>query len=165
MKKLSAFLNRGVLAFAFAFASIQIMAVPAGDNANLLRYDKPAVKWEQALPVGNGWLGGLIFGGTTNDRIQLNDITVWSGSPQPSTSRTDAWMHLGEIRYFRFQVSGFFGTDNSRCPGQRANVVGMKTHKTSPALASPNGNAVKLGPTGGMKCTADYRDQPFVYSS
>ncbi len=52
----------------------------------------------QALPVGNGRLGGMIFGGTTNERVQLNDITVWSGGPQPDANRPEAWKHLAEIR-------------------------------------------------------------------
>ena len=44
-----------------------------------LLYLKPAATWYDALPVGNGWLGAMCFGGTTVDRWQLNDDTVWSG--------------------------------------------------------------------------------------
>ncbi|MDR0535245.1 MAG: glycoside hydrolase family 95 protein [Puniceicoccales bacterium] len=51
-------------------------------DANLrLRYEVPAVKWEEALPVGNGRLGAMVFGGVGTERLQLNEDTVWAGSP------------------------------------------------------------------------------------
>ncbi|MGI5900083.1 MAG: glycosyl hydrolase family 95 catalytic domain-containing protein [Christensenellales bacterium] len=46
---------------------------------NRLFYDKPASYWEEALPIGNGRLGAMIFGGLDLERIQLNEDTVWSG--------------------------------------------------------------------------------------
>lgn len=92
-------LNCIAFAVAIAFPVNAIMAAPSpGENANLLWYDQPATKWVQALPVGNGRLGGMIFGGTANERVQLNDITVWSGGPQPAANRSEAWTHLAEIR-------------------------------------------------------------------
>jgi alpha-L-fucosidase 2 len=45
----------------------------------LLWYDKPAATWNEALPIGNGSLGGMIFGGTHNERIQFNEQTLWTG--------------------------------------------------------------------------------------
>lgn len=44
-----------------------------------LWYDKPAANWNEALPVGNGSLGGMIFGGTDKERIQFNEQTLWTG--------------------------------------------------------------------------------------
>src|SRR5207302_11485968 len=61
-------------------------------------YDKPAGQWIEALPVGNGRLGAMVFGQPANERLQLNDITVWSGGPQPDANRADAYTHLAEIR-------------------------------------------------------------------
>ena len=55
------------------------------DDAIELWYDQPAGgddPWVQALPVGNGRLGGMVFGGVSVERIQLNEESVWSGSPQ-----------------------------------------------------------------------------------
>lgn len=50
-------------------------------NSNLkLWYDKPASQWTQALPVGNGRLGAMIFGGIVKERIQLNEESIWAGS-------------------------------------------------------------------------------------
>lgn len=49
---------------------------PAADNHNLLWYDNPAVKWVEALPVGNGRLSAMIFGQPANERLLLNDGTL-----------------------------------------------------------------------------------------
>jgi len=45
-----------------------------------LWYDKPASSWEEALPVGNGRLGAMIFGDPVNECIQLNEESIWAGS-------------------------------------------------------------------------------------
>ncbi|XHR27569.1 MAG: glycoside hydrolase N-terminal domain-containing protein [Chthoniobacteraceae bacterium] len=67
-------------------------------SALLLWYQAPAEQWIEALPVGNGRLGAMVFGGTANERLALNDITVWSGGPQSEADRPDAHTHLEEIR-------------------------------------------------------------------
>lgn len=46
----------------------------------LLWYDKPAAVWEEALPIGNGRMGAMIFGNPLNELYQLNEITLWSGT-------------------------------------------------------------------------------------
>ncbi len=48
-----------------------------------LHYLQPAQKWEEALPVGNGRLGAMVFGGVPEERIQLNEHSVWAGPPYP----------------------------------------------------------------------------------
>jgi alpha-L-fucosidase 2 len=58
----------------------------------LLWYDEPAVEWTEALPLGNGTLGGMVFGGITQERIQLNESTVWTGSP-------NTYAHPGAVAY------------------------------------------------------------------
>ena len=53
------------------------------EDPNLtLWYDRPASIWEEALPMGNGKTGAMVFGGIVTERFQLNDITLWSGSPK-----------------------------------------------------------------------------------
>jgi alpha-L-fucosidase 2 len=54
---------------------------PAADNSLVLWSQKPAVKWVEALPVGNGRLGAMIFGGVNQERLQLNEGTLWAGGP------------------------------------------------------------------------------------
>lgn len=63
-----------------------------------LWYTSPAKAWEEALPIGNGRLGAMIFGDPVNERLQLNEITLWSGSPQPDADRPDAYRYLDTIR-------------------------------------------------------------------
>lgn len=62
-----------------------------------LWYDKPAEKWTEALPVGNGHMGAMIFGGTGVERIQFNEDTLWRGKPH-DYARPNAVQHLPELR-------------------------------------------------------------------
>ncbi len=54
-----------------------------------LHYDRPATCLEEALPLGNGRLGALVYGGTDEERISLNDITLWTGEPDRGASHPD----------------------------------------------------------------------------
>ena len=67
-----------------------------------LWYDRPAEQWTQALPIGNGRLGGMVFGGTARERIQLNEDTFWSGRPHDYTN-LEARQHLDEVRKLIFE--------------------------------------------------------------
>ena len=49
------------------------MSIKAGQPHLQLWYAQPATKWLEALPIGNGSLGAMIFGGTTNERVQFNE--------------------------------------------------------------------------------------------
>ena len=49
--------------------------------AQTLHYNSPATYFEEALVIGNGTMGGIVYGGTSQDRISLNDITLWTGEP------------------------------------------------------------------------------------
>ncbi|MCG7381687.1 glycoside hydrolase family 95 protein [Paenibacillus sp. ACRRY] len=51
-----------------------------------MKYIKPAMEWTEALPVGNGRLGGMVFGGIEQEHIQLNEDTLWSGYPKDSNN-------------------------------------------------------------------------------
>ena len=63
----------------------------------LLWYRQPAAVWTEALPVGNGRLGAMIFGGLADERLQLNEDTFWSGYPR-DWNNPDAVHHLPEVR-------------------------------------------------------------------
>ena len=71
---------------------------PAAANDLLLWYLKPATHWTEALPIGNGRMGAMIFGTPDKERLQLNDVTVWSGTPEPTADRPEAYHHLPKIR-------------------------------------------------------------------
>ncbi|MGO4547319.1 glycoside hydrolase N-terminal domain-containing protein [Paenibacillus sp. 2TAB23] len=62
-----------------------------------LWYELPAMKWEEALPIGNGRLGGMVFGGTGCERIQLNEDTLWAGFPR-DTNNYEALRYLKKAR-------------------------------------------------------------------
>ena len=63
-----------------------------------LWYRSPAKAWTDALAIGNGRLGAMLFGRPEHDHYQLNDITVWSGGPMPNADRPDAYKSLPAIR-------------------------------------------------------------------
>ena len=64
------------------------LTVSATVNESLfkLTYDKPASKWTEALPLGNGRIGAMVFGGTADERLQINESTLWGGVPHDYTS-------------------------------------------------------------------------------
>ncbi|MBN1387371.1 MAG: glycoside hydrolase N-terminal domain-containing protein [Bacteroidales bacterium] len=67
-----------------------------------LWYDEPAGGWEEALPVGNGRIGAMIFGDPVNERIQLNEESLWAGCPV-NNNNPAALEHLPEIRRMIFE--------------------------------------------------------------
>lgn len=64
----------------------------------ILWYAQPAQVWHEALPVGNGRLGAMVFGGVETERLQLNEDTLWSGPPQRDWNNPDAKKYLPEVR-------------------------------------------------------------------
>ncbi|MDA1193442.1 MAG: glycoside hydrolase family 95 protein [Candidatus Poribacteria bacterium] len=66
-----------------------------------LWYRRPAAEWVEALPIGNGRLGAMVFGGAENERLQLNEETLWSGKPYDPTNPR-ALEHLPEVRRLIF---------------------------------------------------------------
>ncbi|MFL6576981.1 MAG: glycosyl hydrolase family 95 catalytic domain-containing protein, partial [Povalibacter sp.] len=59
-----------------------LSSVAQAQSTLSLRYEEPASRWTEALPVGNGRLGAMIFGGVDNEHLQLNEATLWSGGPR-----------------------------------------------------------------------------------
>ena len=73
------------------------------DNNNLkLWYSKPATVWNEALPLGNGRLGLMVFGDPVNEKLQLNESTFWSGGPSENNN-PDGPQVLDSIRYYIFK--------------------------------------------------------------
>lgn len=62
-----------------------------------LYYDRPATNWNEALPIGNGRLGGMVFGTIGQERVQLNEDSVWYGGPR-DRNNPDALENLPKIR-------------------------------------------------------------------
>lgn len=74
----------------------------AGDNEDTLPQGRSLQAWVRAFPIGNGRLGGMVFGGVRHERIQLNEISLWSGKRQDADN-PDALQSLPEIRELLFQ--------------------------------------------------------------
>jgi alpha-L-fucosidase 2 len=65
-----------------AFIALLAPALAAAQQANLLWYEQPATDWEkEALPIGNGRIGAMVFGGTQSERIQIAEKSLWTGGP------------------------------------------------------------------------------------
>jgi alpha-L-fucosidase 2 len=77
------------------------VAAGASESDINLTYDKPATKWTEALPLGNGRIGAMVFGGTEDERLQINESTLWGGGPHNYTNPA-AHTHLEEIRQLIF---------------------------------------------------------------
>ena len=79
----------------------ELISKQSFDPSTLMWYTKPAVVWEDALPVGNGRLGAMVFGGIEEERIQLNEETYWTGGPY-STVVKGGYKFLPEIQKLIF---------------------------------------------------------------
>lgn len=80
-----------------SFLAATAAAQSATPNPLALWYRQPAKTWTEALPVGNGRLGAMIFGGVETERLQLNEDTLWSGAPK-EWNNTEALGVLPEVR-------------------------------------------------------------------
>jgi alpha-L-fucosidase 2 len=94
--------RRGLTAIAgalFGLGATPPAAGPANDGSigPALLYRQPAREWTEALPVGNGRLGGMVFGGAPAERIQLNEDTFWSGGPYDPVNQ-EALQYLPQVR-------------------------------------------------------------------
>ncbi len=84
---------------ALPLASGAVANIPAGGRSKPCRlwYQRPASIWEEALPLGNGRLGAMVFGRVGQERLQLNEDTMWAGGPYTPDS-PDALSALPEVR-------------------------------------------------------------------
>src|SRR3990172_8958084 len=81
-----------LLCFVFSAAVTQPSAAAPPSPDLTLWYRQPAKAWTEALPVGNGRLGAMVFGGTARERIQFNESTLWIGEPHD-------YSHPGAVEY------------------------------------------------------------------
>ena len=117
---------------AFLQGSVALVTIPHLPSALLaqtpgardeLWYKQPAEQWLQALPVGNGFLGSMVFGGTQTERIALSEATAWSGAPATGEVNPGALPHLDEMRklFFEGKYEEFQLLCNKYLPGHAKN--------------------------------------------
>lgn len=93
------FLVLGLFLIWFVWEDRSWADIPTTENS--LWYRQPASRWLEALPVGNGRLGGMVFGDPANERIQFNEETLWSGYPR-EYANPDAYKALPKVRELIF---------------------------------------------------------------
>ena len=96
--------RRDLLKTAGAGAALPLTsAAQTPDPSTVIWYDKPAATWNDALPVGNGHLGAMVFGRVEKERIQLNEHSLWSGRPNPDDDQPQTFEALPEVRRLLFE--------------------------------------------------------------
>jgi alpha-L-fucosidase 2 len=86
-----------ILAFVLVIAGLISCNTPEEQTKFRLFYNSPAEKWTDALPVGNGRLGAMIYGGVEQEHIQFNEETLWTGEPHDYAHKGAA-KYLAQIR-------------------------------------------------------------------
>ena len=97
-------MNKYFLIIFFSFLLFQSCTSSKKSEPRELKlwYTEPAVEWTEALPVGNGRLGAMVFGGVETERIQLNEESVWTGGPI-DRSNPEALENLDKVRNLLFE--------------------------------------------------------------
>ena len=85
-----------VLVILILLASMFSLSAEASGH-HILWYDQPAQNWNEALPIGNGRLGAMVFGNVSTDRLQLNEETIWAGRPN-NNANPEALEYLPKVR-------------------------------------------------------------------
>lgn len=101
-------------------------SVPQNDgSSHELRYSKPAVKWTDALPIGNGSFGAMIFGDPVSDTIKLNHDTFWRGGPSD-------WNNADAVTYFPLVKQALKSGDHDLADSLVRNMQGKDTEPYQP---------------------------------
>ena len=79
-----------------------IHAITNSPNHTELWFATPAKRWMEAVPLGNGRIGAMVYGGASTERLDLTESTVWSGSPNDSNVNPAALENLPHIRQLMF---------------------------------------------------------------
>ena len=106
--------------------STLLLGMEAKAQSCLLHYDKPATFFEEALPIGNGTQGAMVYGGMDEERISLNDITLWTGEPESEVYSPDAHKAIQGIR------EALFNEDYRRADELQKAVQGHYTQNYQP---------------------------------
>ncbi len=131
------------------FLSIVVLSGFSQDNRNLkLWYNKPAEKWVEALPLGNGKIGAMVFGGIAEELIQLNESTLWSGGPVKKGVNPEAKNYLPKLR------EALLGNEDYTA----ANLLSKKMQGLYSQSYLPMGDILIKQDFGSLKASNYYRD-------
>jgi len=102
MKKIPHTMTMNTYKYFFCFLAISICLTSNAQSKWQYYFDEPASIWEESIPLGNGRIGMMPWGGIHTDKIVLNEISLWSGNKQDADN-PDAYKHLGDIRRLLFE--------------------------------------------------------------
>lgn len=119
-------------------------------SAQVLWYRQPAATWNEALPIGNGRLGAMVFGGVEQDHLQFNEETLWTGEPR-DYNQQGAWAYLDTIRQLLFA-----GRQQEAEAIAEEHFMGLKSKEGDREAWNAKVLASALKPGGPMK--ADFDD-------
>lgn len=85
------------LAVVICLLTVSVHVQAESSDALKLWYKQPAAEWTEALPIGNGRLGAMVYGGAQMEQLQLNEDTLWNGRPH-DYSNPEAYSHLSTVR-------------------------------------------------------------------
>ncbi|MCC6143940.1 MAG: glycoside hydrolase family 95 protein, partial [Candidatus Hydrogenedentes bacterium] len=92
---------RSRIPFTLLYSLLAIPLAGTATAADLLWYRQPTAAWDEALPLGNGRLGAMVFGGVAEEHLQLNEESLWAGLPV-DTYPPDFGEHLAQVRELIF---------------------------------------------------------------
>lgn len=113
-----------------------------------LWFNKPATKWVEALPLGNGRIGAMIFGSVSEELIQLNESTLYSGGPVKQTINPEAYTYLPQIREALLKEEDY----------TKANALSKKMQGTFTESYMPLGDVMIKQDFGSRRPSSYYRD-------
>lgn len=117
-------------------------------GAMKLWYKSPATQWVEALPVGNGHIGAMVFGGVEEELLQLNESTLWSGGPVKTKVNPESPTYLPQIREALLKEGDY----------QKANELTKKMQGLFTESYMPMGDLRIKQNFNGAKPSAYYRD-------
>ncbi|MEO7309689.1 MAG: glycoside hydrolase family 95 protein [Chitinophagaceae bacterium] len=103
MKRIAPYL--AIAMFLFNMCALVLPVFSQTKKNLILWYNQPAKNWDEALPVGNGRLGAMVFGRVQEELIQLNESTLWTGGPVDPNPNPDAPKYLQPVRDALFKDS------------------------------------------------------------
>lgn len=105
---------------------LSLIAMKTLSQSTLLHYTTPANFFEEALPIGNGNLGAMVYGGIEEERLSLNDITLWTGEPDLKVFNPSANKHIKSIR------EALFNEDYARADSLQQRMQGHNSQNYLP---------------------------------
>jgi alpha-L-fucosidase 2 len=153
-----------------AFALLLFTPSAWADSAVTMWYRQPAQKWEEALPLGNGRLGTMVFGGVQRERISLSETTLWLGKPTPKPFDPRERAHI--LRQRELTLAGKYAEARALklddvAPGEDQATSRPASSPVDAAPQFPNGSKLAFQPLGDLwlhfpaaeQIESDYRRQ------